>query len=795
MDNFEMAGGVPRGLSSEEAAKRKRDGKANIITDKAGKSYLKIVADNLFTFFNLIWAIITVVLILCQSFKNLTFLVVVSLNTGIAIIQEIKAKKAVEKLSVTTDPTASVLRDGEIVEIKSEDIVLGDIMLVELGRQVLSDAVVISGIAEANESMLTGEADAIKKQHGDRILAGSFLVSGSVYAEVVNVGKNNYMHKLEKAAKSFKAPSSNLFRDLNALLKCISTVMLPLAAILAVINYIRYDDVVKAVTTTCGSMVAMIPAGIYLLVTMTLTLSVVNLSKKQTLVQDMYSIEMLAAADTVCLDKTGTITDGTMEVVDYHILDDTSDSKLRRVIAVLEGCERSQNNTSRALSEKFGRDVSEKKIYSQIPFSSARKFSAVDVEGVGAYSLGAPRFVPCQVTEEMDEIINRHAALGHRVILLARHETLDREGEPVALIAISDRIRPAAAETIAKFQEQGVTVKVISGDHAATVSTIAKKVGINNAESYISCENLTDSELIEAAEDYAVFGRVTPEQKVLLIKTLKENGHTVAMTGDGVNDTLALKESNCAIAMADGSEVARKISQIVLLGSDFSTLPDVVREGRRCINNVRSSSVLYLMKTVFAILVSFVGIITFSGYPFEPNMLFLLELLVIGFASVMLALEPNDKRIEGSYIQTVLLKSLPNAVAMFIPVLALMIVEKTVSAVTLDCRNSIALWAVTSVGLLNLVFLCVPYTRWRIAVVLTVAALLTVIVPTSILVLKDPFNFTPAFEHPVVFATVLSSSVLIAVLIQFFRGRIEKFMKKHFYGRSIFKLLGIERKR
>jgi len=795
MDNFEMAGGVPRGLSSEEAAQRKRDGKANIITDKAGKSYLRIVADNLFTFFNLIWAIITVVLILCQSFKNLTFLVVVSLNTGIAIIQEIKAKKAVEKLSVTTDPTASVLRDGEIAEIKSEDIVLGDIMLVELGRQVLSDAVVISGIAEANESMLTGEADAIKKQHGDRILAGSFLVSGSVYAEVVNVGKNNYMHKLEKAAKSFKAPSSNLFRDLNALLKCISTVMLPLAAILSVINYIRYDDVVKAVTTTCGSMVAMIPAGIYLLVTMTLTLSVVNLSKKQTLVQDMYSIEMLAAADTVCLDKTGTITDGTMEVVDYHILDDTSDSKLRRVIAVLEGCEHSQNNTSRALSEKFGRDVSEKKIYGQIPFSSARKFSAADVEGVGAYSLGAPRFVPCRVTEEMDEIIKRHASLGHRVILLARHETLDSEGEPVALIAISDRIRPAAAETIAKFQEQGVTVKVISGDHAATVSTIAKKVGINNAESYISCENLTDSELIEAAEDYAVFGRVTPEQKVLLIKTLKENGHTVAMTGDGVNDTLALKESNCAIAMADGSEVARKISQIVLLGSDFSTLPDVVREGRRCINNVRSSSVLYLMKTVFAILVSFVGIITFSGYPFEPNMLFLLELLVIGFASVMLALEPNNKRIEGSYIQTVLLKSLPNAVAMFIPVLALMIVEKTVSTVSLDCRNSIALWAVTSVGLLNLIFLCVPYTRWRIAVVLTVAALLTVIVPTSIVVLKDPFNFTPAFEDPAVFAIVLSSSVLIAVIIQFFRGRIERFMKKHFSGRSIFKLLGIERKR
>ena len=795
MDNFTL-GGIPRGLSREEAAKRKSEGKANIVTDKNGKSYLKIIADNLFTFFNLVWAIITVVLILCESYKNLTFLVVVAANTGIAIIQEIKAKRAVEKLSVTTDPQAAVVRDGELITIKAEEIVLGDVMLVEIGKQVLSDAVVISGAAEANESMLTGEADAIKKHSGDRILAGSFLVSGSVYAEVVNVGKNNYMHKLEKAAKSFKAPTSNLFRDLNALLKCISVIMIPLAAILSVVNYIVNDgNIVKAVTTTAGSMVAMIPAGIYLLVTMTLTLSVINLSKKNTLVQDMYSIEMLASADVVCLDKTGTITDGTMEVVDYVILDDSSDSRLSRIISALQGCEQSQNNTSRALSEKFGRDLSEKNIYASIPFSSTRKFSAADIEGIGAFSIGAPHFVPCPVSEEMEKIISSHTELGHRVLLLASHETLDAEGEPVALIAISDRIRPAAKETIAKFQEQGVTVKVISGDHAATVSSIAKKVGIKDADKYISCENLADSELIEAACEYAIFGRVTPEQKVLLIKTLKDLGRIVAMTGDGVNDTLALKESNCAIAMADGSEVARKISQIVLLGSDFSTLPDVVREGRRCINNVRSSSVLFLMKTLFAILVSFVGIVTVSGYPFEPNMLFMLELLVIGFASVLLALEPNDKRIEGSYIQTVLLKSMPNAVAMFIPVLAVMIVEKIMPSVTLDCRNSIALWAVTAVGLLNLIFLCIPYTRWRLAVVLTVTTLLTVVIPTSIIVLEDTFNFTPAFEHPVVFGIVLSSSLVITAVIQFFRGKIEAFMHRHFAGRSIFKLLGIERKR
>ena len=795
MENFRNAGEGLRGLTSKEAARLKNEGKANVITEKAGKSYLKIVTDNLFTFFNFVWALIAAVLILCLSFENLTFLVVVSLNTIIAIVQEIKAKKAVEKLSVTSDPTATVLRDGELKTIKSEDIVLGDIMQVEIGRQVLSDAIVVSGIAEANESMLTGESDAIKKQHGDRILAGSFIVSGSVYAEVVNVGKDNYMHKLEKAAKSFKAPSSNLFRDLNALLKFISFIMVPLTIGLAFVNYVVLRDVVDSIIKTCGSVVAMIPAGIYLLVTMTLTLSVVNLAKKQTLVQDMYSIEMLASADTVCLDKTGTITDGTMEVADYHVLDDTSDRGLARIIAVLEGCEKSLNNTSRALTEKFGRDLSEKNVITQIPFSSARKYSAVDVEGLGAYSIGAPRFVPCPVTAEMDEIINRHAELGHRVLLLARHKSLSEEGEPVALIAISDRIRPAAAETIAKFQSHGVNIKVISGDHAATVSTIAKKVGIIDADKYISCESITDSELIEAAEEYTVFGRVTPEQKVLLIKTLKDIGHIVAMTGDGVNDTLALKESNCAIAMADGSEVARAISQIVLLNSDFSSLPDVVREGRRCINNVRNSAVLYLMKTLFAIMAAFVGIITVSGYPFSPNMLFPLELFVIGLASVMLALEPNNKRIEGSFIQTVLIKSAPNAMAMFIPAFAMMILQKTVPALSPASSSSISLWAVTAVGFVNLIFLCIPFSDWRFTVVSLVAALLAVVVPLSMFLLNDPLSFKPAMEHPVILTVILSSSVLLAALMQLFRRKAEAFMKKHFADRSIFKLLGIDRKR
>ena len=598
MENLTEISNIPEGLTSEEALRLKSEGKSNISTEKIGKSTVRIICENLFTYFNLIWTLIAVVLIACKSYTNLTFLVIVGANTGIAIIQELKAKATVEKLSLTTDPRATVIRDGELTVINASDIVLGDIMLIEMGKQVLADAKVISGVAEANESMLTGESDAIKKQEGDRVLAGSYLVSGSIYVRVSRVGKNTYVHKLEKAAKSFKAPSSNLFRDLTRLIKSIAVFMIPLALVLAVCNYISYRDVTEAVIKTCGSLTAMIPAGIYLLVTMTLTLSVVNLSKKKTLVQDMYSIEMLASADVLCLDKTGTITDGTMQVTEYHILDGTDDLEFRQLMAHVEGTERSINSTSRALCEYFGKDVTEKVVIKKIPFSSERKFSAVQIQDIGAYSVGAPHFVNCPVTDEMEAIIEAHAKKGERVILVARHTDIELEGTPLALIAISDRIRPGAIETIRQFQEQDVTLKVISGDHAATVSTIAKNVGIRGAEKYISCDTITDTELIEAAEEYTVFGRVTPEQKVLLVKTLQSNGHTVAMTGDGVNDTLALKESNCAIAMADGSEVARKISQIVLLNSDFSSLPDVVREGRRCINNVRQSAVLYLMKTI-----------------------------------------------------------------------------------------------------------------------------------------------------------------------------------------------------
>lgn len=782
--------GIPEGLTSDEVAALKAEGKVNISDEKVGKSYGRIIADNLFTYFNAIWLIVTLLLAFCRSFANMTFLAIIIPNVVISIVQEMKAKRTVEKLSVTTEPKATVIRDGDLITIDAKDIVLGDVMLVEMGRQVLADAVIISGFAEANESMLTGESDAIKKNVGDRILAGSFFVGGSAYARVINVGKDNYIHKIEKAAKSFKAPSSNLFHDLNKLIKSIGIFLIPMSLALFFTSWLDSRDLMTAIIKTCGLIVGMIPSGVYLLVTLTLTLSVITLAKKQTLVQDMYSIEMLASADILCLDKTGTITDGTMHVTCVESLDGTEISEIERIMSHIEGTEQSINSTSAALIDRFGKDVSVK-IIKKIPFSSARKFSAVSIVGLGAFSIGAPHFVPCEISAELEESISMHAKEGERVLILVRHPdgVLENEGVALALIAINDRIRPAAKETIKNFQDQGVILKVISGDHAETVSTIAARVGIKNADKYISCDKLTDEELIEAAERYAVFGRVTPEQKVLLIKTLRINGHTVAMTGDGVNDTLALKESNCAIAMADGSEMARKVSHIVLMNSDFSSLPEVVREGRRCINNVRQSSVLYLMKTIMVILLSLISVVTISEYPIEARNLLLLEMFIIGFASILLALEPNNKRIEGNYLDSVIIRSFPNALAMLAPVIVVLIAQKFMPEVSTAQRDTIIMCSILFVGFINLVSLCRPFTKWRAGVVIAVGVLLVCAATVSIFLLDDMLGFTSILEKGedgeynsvvlTMFGITIGIAIAFSVIMQIFRHQIEKLIEKN----------------
>ena len=765
------------GLTSAEVAERVASGRVNRVKEKAGKSYLGIIADNLLTFFNMVWLVVTVVLVVSGSLTNLSFLFVVIPNILIATVQEIRAKRVVERLRVTTEPRAVVIREGAECEISADEIVIDDIIKIESGHQVLSDGEVVSGYAEANESMLTGESNAIKKQIGDKVLAGSFLVGGAVLVKVTSVGKDNYVHTIESAAKGFKAPVSNLFSDLNSLIKYIGIFMIPMAILMAITNYFDTGfNLTVTVEKTSGSVIGMIPAGIYLLITVTLTLSVMILAKKRTLVQDMYSIEMLASADVVCLDKTGTITDGTMCVTSLYPIGVTEE-RAAEIIALIEGAEQSANNTSRALIERFGKK--DAVVTDRIPFSSDRKYSAASFEGEGCFAIGAPGFAPCEISEDMQAVISERASAGERVLVLAELDELYGRGRVVALVSISDRIRPNAKETISAFQEQGVAIKIISGDHAETVASIAKRVGVENAEECISCAGLSDEELTAVAEKYTVFGRVTPEQKVLLVKALKSAGHVVAMTGDGVNDTLALKEANCAVAMADGSEVARAVSQIVLLDSDFSALPEVVKEGRRCINNVRNSAVLFLMKTIFVIGLSLFAIfVPGMTYPFEPKQFILLELFVIGIPSVLLALEPSFERIKGSFLRTVFVESIPSAIVIYLPVLLIMILGTAGVGISAECRNAAATVVVTLVGYINLVSICHPFTKFRAAVCIGVALALTGAVALSfaspMLGTEDLIGILPAMENTQFLVGVVGIGASLALLLQLFKSSIAR---------------------
>ncbi|MFA5561922.1 MAG: HAD-IC family P-type ATPase [Eubacteriales bacterium] len=717
-----LAGEEPlQGLSTAQVAACVAAGQVNRSTTRVGKTIPRIFFDNICTFFNLVWLLVTIALISVHSFSDLLFLVIIGLNTGIAIFQEIKAKRTVEKLSLTTNPKVRVLRDGEMTEVAAEELVPGDLIRLEVGGQVPSDCVVAAGKAEVNESLLTGESNAIRKAEGERLLAGSFLVSGSCCARVEHVGDDNYIKSLESQAKKFKSPSSNLFRDLNRLISAIGIFLVPMSLAMYINNYFYYQKNVRmAIIKTCGSVTGMIPAGMFLLVTLALSVGVVKLSRKRTLVQDMYSIEMLARTDVLCLDKTGTITDGTMHVSEFVLLGEQDEETARQAVAEVQGAQSTANATSAALAAYFG-SVASWTVTANIAFSSARKYTATAFEGRGTYALGAPEFLNAPLTEERQALLAQKAAEGKRVLLLTHSDTLLAEedealppdGRAVAMVCIEDRIREDAAETIAYFVNNGVEIKIISGDNPLTVSHIARRVGVAGAERYLSLEGMPLEEVEKVARLYTVFGRVSPEQKVALVKALKKAGHVVAMTGDGVNDTLALKESDCSIAMADGSEVARKLAKLVLLDSRFSSLPEVVREGRRVINNVQQSSTLFLMKTVFTILLSFFAVLTLSGYPFSPKQLVPLELLVIGIPSLLFALQPNHRLIKGDFLPVVLKCSAPAGLLLFASVFVILLNPLSAGLSTEEV-DTLCTLVLTFVGFVNLFFISLPPTRWRV---------------------------------------------------------------------------------
>lgn len=774
------------GLTKSQVDERIANNLINKTKVKSTKSYWSIFAKNIFTFFNMLWLIIAVALIAVGSYSDLIFIFVIVANTAIAIIQEIRAKITIEKLSIVTAPLVKTIRDGEEIMIASDQLLLDDIIVLKNGNQIPSDCKIIDGKVEANESLLTGESNAIEKTSGDWLLSGSFIVSGQCYAKVEKIGKDNYVYQMAKKAKEFKAPESNLFKDLNRLIKYIGIALVPIGILTFLKQYTAGASLKDQITYTSGALTSMIPAGMFLLVTVALAIGVIKLARKKTLVRDLYSIEMLARTNVLCLDKTGTITDGTMKVVDYMTFTNRRKASITKILTNILNLQKTINSTSSAMIKEFGRHQDYTAL-NTLEFSSERKYSITQFSNKKIYFLGAYTRIGCKLTPEQLEFVKQQQSKGLRIIALAESESekfdKDMSGKDstlLALIVLEEHIRDDAIETIQWFKDNGVEIKIISGDDPATVSKIAQRVGVENSDKYLSLENLSTKEVEQMADQFTVFGRVTPEQKYTIVKALKNKGKVVAMTGDGVNDTLALKEADCSIAMADGSEVARNISKLVLLESNFSSLPSVVKEGRQVVNNVQNSSSLFLMKTFFAITLTIITLfLPQITYPYRPSMMLLLEAFVIGIPSFMLTFEPNTKPIKGNFIPQVMKRSLPRALLMLVNVLIVIALNQSQSSqfITLFYQEyqTLCVLVLTYTGFLNLATLCFPPTLLKITT-LIISLVCTVV---AMVALPSLFSiYSSSFTVFVTFFAIMVASIIILLLIKLNQKRIDKLRDK-----------------
>lgn len=725
---------VEQGLSAAQAEERVRDGYRNLSVDPPSKTVGQIIFTNVFTFFNLVFCVLAACILFTGSYHNLLFMGVVVLNTAIGIFQEIRAKRVLDKLTLLSTPSATAVRGGTEQTLPVDELVLDDIVRFSAGNQVCADALVRSGQVEVNESLLTGEADPIVKNPGDTLLSGSFVISGQCYAQLDKVGADSYAARLTAEAKKHRKVRSEMMHSLTRLVQVISILLVPFALILFFKQVHMMDMTVNdSIVSTVAAAVGMIPEGLYLLTSVALAVSVINLSRNRTLVHELYCIETLARVDVLCLDKTGTITEGAMQVHEVVPLAGIGESSLTPIIGAYLRHSTDNNVTSQALRERFlpgsrpGQDPSGRKngsvaytVEREIPFSSARKWGAVAFAGKGTYLLGAPECILGSAYAPLRRQVESYSAKGQRVLLFASYEgplspdaPLTGPVRPLALLVLSDRIRQSAPATFAYFKEQGVAIKVISGDNPAAVSEIARQAGVEGADRYVDAATLTtDRELARAAAEYTVFGRVTPQQKRALIRSLKEAGHTVAMTGDGVNDVLALKDADCSIAMAAGSDAASHVSQLVLLDSDFSAMPKIVGEGRRVINNIERSASLFLVKNIFSFLVSFVLLFAVLPYPFIPIQLTLISALTIGIPSFVLALEPTYRRIKGHFMENVLLRALPGGLTDAFCILGAL-AAGTLLGLSTDQISMCCTILVGLTGLLVMVLTCRPFNWIR----------------------------------------------------------------------------------
>ncbi len=752
------------GLTASQVEERVSHGAVNKITNTSTRSYGQIFVSNTFTFFNLLCVLVFVWMVsVAESFtdvKNMGFIVIITCNWLIGIVQEIRAKITVDKLTFISMPDVTVLRDGEEKNIPVGDLVLGDICVFSPGNQICADGVVTDGEAEVNESLLTGESEAIKKRKSDTCLSGSFVVSGKINLRLTAIASDCYINSLSKEAKNIKVKPSELIRSLNLIMKIIAIIIIPVGFLAFLSNFsaalaelghannmwtvlgelsdidsaVRYEAYRNAVFPTSTSIIGMIPSGMFLLTSVALAVGIMRLAKKKALVQELYSIERLARVNLLCLDKTGTITDGTMLVKKVDVLSETEEKSVKKIISSMQAVLNENNPTATALQSYFGKKESLKALFN-IPFSSDRKCSAVGFED-GTYVIGAPEYVGVKMTKTLNDKISKYMDNGYRCLMLAynkknKKEIIPKDNSPVALIVIEDNIKKNCVDTIKYFKDSGVDVRVISGDNPRTVSVIASRVGIDNADKYVSLHGMSDEEVRAIALDYTVFGRVNPAQKKLLVSIFKSAGRTVAMTGDGINDILAMKEADCSVAMANGSDATRSIANVVLLDSDFGSMPSIVAEGRRVINNIERSSTLFLTKTMFSLLFSLVLVIWNKSFPLDPIQISFVALFSIGLPSFFMALEPNNARIKDGFLKNVFKKIMPGAIATILAVMVVMIFsmegELKVSEAELKTLCMIVMFVIfTEVACM----LCKPYNTRRVIVmtVIVIAAIIVIIV-------------------------------------------------------------------
>ena len=788
------------GLTTAQVQQRREQGLVNKTGKKYSKTYRSIFLGNLCTFFNLLCLLAAVALLLARApLSQFLFVLVFLCNIVFSIFLEIRAKLKLDKLSILSSPTARVVRNGEKISVPVEDLVVDDILILSAGQQVPADCIALDGNAELNESLLTGESVPIKKEDGAPLYAGSFVSSGQIAARVDKIGDNTYISKLTAKAKTYKRPNSEIMNSINLFIKVIGFAIVFVTIFMFMTNLgdgwtelkesggfwhnLFTGNKLLSVTLqkTAAVVIGMIPSGLLLLTTVALSTGMIRLAKYNTLVQDMYSLEMLARVNVLCLDKTGTITDGRMKVSDCILLNSTGEVGIDDIIGSMLASLNDNNQTSIAMYERFGHSSALNPI-ATLPFSSARKLSAVTFEDAGTYVMGAPEFVLKPLPSRIDKIVKQYAQMGLRVLIIA-HASGQLQGDKlpsglraVAAVTLSDNIRPDAVETIKWFKENDVAVKVISGDNPVTVSEVARRAGITNAAQFISLEGLSDIEVENVANQYTVFGRVTPEQKAILIRSIKKAGNTVAMTGDGVNDILAMKEADCAVSVASGSEAARNVSNLVLQDNNFGSMPKIVNEGRRVINNVKNSSALYIMKTLLILILAVVCIALKSKYFFTTNNMLMFEFFVSAFPSTVLSLQPNTNRVKGKFIPYVLSRAIPGALTMALGILSLYVIHNTglgesfglkLAGQETPAYQALLMIALTFSGLVMLYRICQPFSVVRaITFLIAVAAcMLFISVPyLGSLIFSVEYNDAIVYLKDIDFT--LNQILLVIIIVQ-----------------------------